>query len=176
MYKQKYLKYKNKYLNLKQNGGGTLYIIDSLKPSQILENIDDDNIRRIPEQDETLIDYYRITKQDNDTYRIAHRQRDYGENYTFKLIDDSESLKIRQQIIEAMPKAIPKAMPEAMPKAMPKAMPEAIPEAKSIDDIFQRFIRAQNSGSYNNVDYGSTFEIAIRELDSGQKKTDWIWY
>ena len=83
MYKQKYLKYKNKYFNLKQNGGGTLYIINS-RQIETLKDIDDNLIKTIPTKSTSDIGPYSIIKH-KDTYRVEKDGVDYGDNYKFEL-------------------------------------------------------------------------------------------
>ena len=149
MYKLKYLKYKNKYFNLKQNGGGTLYIINS-RGTETLKDIDDNLIKEIPIKSTSDIGPYSIIKHE-DTYRVEKDGVDYGDNYKFE-----ESLVSVQQTTKDTTKDTIKA--------------------KSVDYNIQRFIEAQNTGSYNGTYYGSTYEVAMSELSSGQKKTHWIWY
>ena len=93
MYKQKYLKYKNKYISLKQNGGGTLRIINSSKPNEILENVSDTLIEQIPRTQQSIINPYSIT-QNNDKYRISKDGHDYGADYTFELTHEPKESSI----------------------------------------------------------------------------------
>ena len=92
MYKQKYLKYKNKYFNLKQNGGGTLRIISPHTPPEVLD-VDDDIIRRIPTQDTSWVGFHIITKynvKENDLYTISYNGSDYRQYYTFDIKEESQ--------------------------------------------------------------------------------------
>ena len=95
MYKQKYLKYKNKYLILKQNGGGTLHIINNYE-TETLENIDDDLIKNIPNTSTSNLQPYTITKNGL-TYKISKNGTLYKDNYNFELkIEPISSLKIEE--------------------------------------------------------------------------------
>ena len=86
MYKQKYLKYKNKYLNL--SGGGTLYIKD--KDGEIINIINavsDDIIRDIPITPQTYINetYSILNSYLDDNYQIIKSGRIVPDTYKFKL-------------------------------------------------------------------------------------------
>jgi hypothetical protein len=86
MYKQKYLKYKKKYLNL--SGGGTLYIknIDE-EITDIINDVSDDIIKNIPIMSQTYInENFSILNSDLDSnYRIIKSGRIVPDTYKFKL-------------------------------------------------------------------------------------------
>ena len=86
MYKQKYLKYKKKYLNL--SGGGTLYIknIDE-EITDTIKDVGDDIIKNIPITPQTDINetYSILNSKLDGNYRIIKSNRQFSDTYKFKL-------------------------------------------------------------------------------------------
>ena len=87
MYKQKYLKYKNKYLNLMtQYGAGTLYIKDKDGKTVDTLNEDDARIEDIPNRDLTVFPPYFIRKTSVDNiYTLDHNNVRLPDTYKFEL-------------------------------------------------------------------------------------------
>ena len=158
MFKYKYLKYKQKYLNLK--GGGVLRIINTYS-REILNNVPDDDIINIQSKSSSIIYPYKITKQ-GDKYKISKNGREYGDNYSFEL---------KKETTESLAAAQYHSMPQLC-----QIKDTDTDTDTDIDYNIQRFIDVQNSGSYNGQYYGSTYEKAMEELRDGHKKTHWVWY
>ena len=130
MFKYKYLKYKNKYLILKQNGGGTLRIINNSE-TEILENIDDDLIKNIPHVSTSNLPPYTITKNGL-TYKISNDGIKYTDDYNFELkIEPISNLKIDESRV-APPIVSPDASHIASPIASPIVSPIVSPIAPPV--------------------------------------------
>ena len=94
MYRDKYLKYKQKYFNLiklkkQQSGGGTLTIKKSNNEIVDSFSMNDDNIMKIQDRRTVQVNDYVITPVDSQYYRIAKNSKDTGYKYLFQLEDTS---------------------------------------------------------------------------------------
>ena len=130
---------KQKYLNLKQNGGGTLHIINNRdsEKNETLENVDDYLIKNIPNVDTSIVQPYRITRNGS-TYNISKNNIPYNENYKFELkiepkvsLETYESPVVPPVVSHVVPPVVPRVVSHVVPPVVSRVVSHVVPRVAS---------------------------------------------